>query len=272
MEYAYKKTGFMGKGYTYEPSGSSGSYVVLDKDEYEKLEHDRKMYEYWWESEKENHQKDIEKSKKDMEKYRRDCDEHADAVITSQVNAVKKAAREKIVSIEKELKTQKGLNDNLIRIMKERANVKRGLQPKKKRSGYRFVGKIMQTKTISGHDKRTGAIYTDVWTATLETPYDAQIPFQDIEERVQADLFRKLDDDGYIDDGGILTENGIENLGYNDGRLWKGTYTEVQDWKKENDESGNYMFDFKFMINPKTQLWEIQITTTDPIPMIPDLI
>lgn len=259
MEYADKKTSFMGKSYTYEPAGSGGSYVVIDRDEYDKLEHDRKMYEYWYESEKSERERDVAKAKEDAEAYKR----QADAEALEKINSIKRTAKASIAIVQTELDKKNDLNNHLFQIVKERSNASRGMQPKKKRSGYRFVGKIMQTKTISGHDKRTGAIYTDVWTAMLETPYDAQIPFQDIEERVQADLFN---------DGGILIENGIENLEYNDGRLWKGTYTEVQDWKKENDESGNYMFDFKFMINPKTQLWEIQITTTDPIPMIPDLI
>lgn len=266
MEYVNKRNAFMGKGYTYEPAGSSGSYVVLDKNEYEKLEHDRNMYECWWESEKERHQQDIEKAKKDMEKYRRDCDEHSDAVITSQVNAAKKDAMEKIAAIEEELKKKNGLNESLLRIMKERANAKRGMQPKKKKSGYRFDGKIMQTKTISGHDRETGAIYTDVWVATLETPYDATIPIKDIEERIQMDLFRCENSNR-----GILTKNDIGNLWYTDGGVWKGTYTELNDWKKENNGYGNYMFDFKYLINPKTGLWEIQITTTDQIPLIPDL-
>lgn len=266
MEYAYKKTGFMGKGYTYEPS-SSGSYAVLDRDDYNMLEHNHDAYKNQLEIEKVRHQEDIEKARRDAEEYKKQADKDA----LEKIRVANQVADKKIESIKLELNKQIELNDNLLRIMKERANAKRGLQPKKKRSGYRFVGKIMQTKTISGHDKEIGAVYTDVWTTTLETPYDASISFRDIEERVQTDLFRKIDDDGYFNDGGILTKNGIENLMYDNGRLWKGTYTELNDWEKENDTSGNYMFDFKFMINPKTQLWEIQITTTDPIPMIPDL-
>lgn len=255
MEYVNKKNAFMGKGYTYEPAGSSGSYVVLDKDEYEKLEHDRNMYEYWWESEKERHQQDIEKAKKDMEKYRRDCDEHSDAVITSQVSAVKKAAREKIVAIETELKKQSGLNESLLRIMKERANAKRGMQPKKVKSGYRFAGKVMQTKTISGHDKKTGALYTDVWTTVLETPYDVAIPFEQIENRIFADL---------MGDSGILSKMNVDywTVNGNDGKIWKGPYPEAME---DNPKKMSYLFDYKFMANLKSGLWEIQITTTGPI-------
>ena len=43
--------------------------------------------------------------------------------------------------------------------------------------------------------------------------------------------------------------------------LWKGTYADAI--KDSNDQ--NYLFDYKFMVNPKSGLWEIQITTTKSI-------
>lgn len=261
MEYAYKKTGFTGK-VTYEPSSDGGPYVILEKDEYSKLSHNCDVYERWYESEKKSHQQDLDKAKRDMEKYRIDCDEHAEAVISAEVSAAKKAAGEKVAAIEDELKKQSGLNQSLLRIMKERANAKRGLQPKKKRSGYRFAGKIMQTKTISGHDKKTGALYTDVWMTTLETPYDAGLPFDQIEGRIFADL---------MGNSGILL--GSLKVTYwtvqvDDRKPWKGPYMAVADDIKKGK---NYLFDFKFMANPRSGLWEIQITTTGPVFMNPEL-
>lgn len=263
MEYAYKKTGFMGK-ITYEPaSEAGGEYVILDRDEYNKLEHDRKMYEYWWESEKKSHADDLTKVKKEAEEYKRKID----AAVIEKINSVKQNTRKELESTEEALDRQIGLNDNLLRIMKERANSKRGMQPKKQRSGYRFVGRIMQTKTISGHAKETGAIYTDVWTATLETPYDAAISIYDIEDRIQYDLFGVYGKDN----GGLLKKMEIKNIWCEDGTAWRGTYAELVKWKKQYNHIGNYLFDFKYMINPKTRLWEVQITTTDPISVIPDL-
>lgn len=250
MEYANKKTGFTGK-VTYEPSSDDGPYVILEKEEYYNLINERNQYEHWWETEKKAHKEEVETVRK---------------IAEEKVDSIKRTAQTDISAVQMDLDKQTRLNNNLLRIMKERSNAARGMQPKKKKSGYRFDGKIMQTKTISGHDKKTGAIYTDVWVATLETPYDATIPIKDIEERIQMDLFRCENSDR-----GILTRNGIGNLWYTDGGVWKGTYTELNAWKKENNGSGNYMFDFKYLINPKTGLWEIQITTTDPIPLIPDL-
>ena len=47
-------------------------------------------------------------------------------------------------------------------------------------------------------------------------------------------------------------------------KLWKGDYLSAID-EKDNPEKKNYLFDYKFMINPKSKLWEIQITTTKSI-------
>ena len=263
MEYAYKKTGFMGK-ITYEPSSSdSGSHVVLSKDEYVQLKHNHDAYKYQLESEKKAHMKDVAKAKQEVEEYKRKID----AAVIEKINSVKQNTRKELESTEEALDRQIGLNDNLLRIMKERANSKRGMQPKKQRSGYRFVGRIMQTKTISGHAKGTGAIYTDVWTATLETPYDAAISIYDIEDRIQYDLFGVYGKDN----GGLLKKMEIKNIWCEDGTAWRGTYAELVKWKKQYNHIGNYLFDFKYMINPKTRLWEVQITTTDPISVIPDL-
>ena len=112
----------------------------------------------------------------------------------------------------------------------------------------------MQTKVISGHDKKEGAIYTEVWTATLESPYNATIPIHQIQDKIFEDL--KGTD-------GILSKLYIKYWTYQDSPvIWKGTYADAM---KDNESKENYLFDYKFMINPKSQLWEIQITTTKSI-------
>lgn len=168
------------------------------------------------------------------------------------------AMRIKLEAAEAEIDRQKNLNRNLLRITRERANAKRGLQPKKEHSGYRFSSKIMQIKTICDHDKKEGAIYTDVWTATIETPYDASIPIHQIKDQIFDDL---------RDDGGIFDELYITSWVYKEnGDLWKGTYAEAMESAKEFDQEGkNILFDYKMMANTKTKLWEIQITTTKSI-------
>jgi len=174
----------------------------------------------------------------------------------NEAQAVKDAAKQRVAEAEAERDRQTNLNNNLLRITRERANSKRGLQPKKEHHGYRFSGKIMQTKTICGHDKKEGAIYTDVWTATLETPYDGTIPIHQIEDKIFADLKGTE---------GILSKLYINYWTFNGSdKLWKGNYVDAID-EKDNPEKKNYLFDYKFMVNPKSRLWEVQITTTKSI-------
>ena len=172
-------------------------------------------------------------------------------------------ANAKVAAAEAERDRQASLNTNLLRIIRERANAKRGLQPKKKHPGYRFSGKIMQTKTVRGHNRKEGTLYADVWTATIETPYDATIPLRQIEDRIFGDL-RGAD--------GILHRLGINYWKFKEdpARPWKGKYSDAVS-PEDNPDGLNYLFDYKFMINPKSQLWEVQITTTKPIKALAEM-
>lgn len=172
----------------------------------------------------------------------------------AEAQTVKDEAARRVEVAEAERDRQTNLNNNLLRITRERANAKRGLQPKKEHHGYRFSGKIMQTKTICGHDKKEGALYTDVWTATMETPYDGTIPIHQIQDKIFEDL--KGTD-------GILSKLYIKYWTYQDSpAIWKGTYSDAME---DNESEENYLFDYKFMVNPKSRLWEVQITTTKSI-------
>lgn len=114
----------------------------------------------------------------------------------------------------------------------------------------------MQTRTVSGHDRRTGNSYADVWTATLESPYPGTIPIHQIEDKIFEDL--KGED-------GILGRLYVNYWTFNDSsRLCKGSYQSAIN-ETDNPEGKNYLFDYKFMINPRSNLWEIQITTTKSI-------
>lgn len=187
----------------------------------------------------------VKKIQDEAVRYKRQADNDA--------QAVKDQADRRVIEAEAERDRQRNLNSNLIRITRERANARRGLQPKKEHHGYRFSGKIMQTKTISGHDKKEGAIYTDVWTATLETPYDGTIPINQIRDRIFDDL---------MGGDGILEKLYVKYWKFEGTSIpWKGTYADAI--KDSNDQ--NYLFDYKFMVNPKSGLWEVQITTTKSI-------
>ncbi len=247
MEKAYK--GLMG-GYSVLKDSDekhSATHVVLTMEEYDGLLYNIRSLESKLSNEVTNHKDDVSEINRQAATYKQRVDE--------EIQNVRAAAEERVRIAEEERDRQSNLNKNLLRITRERANAKRGLQPKKEHHGYRFSGKIMQTKTICGHDKKEGALYTDVWTAILETPYDGTIPIHQIEDKIFGDL---------MGEGGILKKLYINSFTWKDNpsRIWKGTYTEAIDGV---DANKNYLFDYKFMVNPKSRLWEIQITTTKSI-------
>jgi len=247
MEKAY--VGMMG-GYAVLKDGDEkhkASHIVLTIDEYNTLIREKKSLKSQLDEEKTAHTNDVNEINRKAVAYKKKVEEDA--------QAVKNTAEKRVAAAEAETERQTNLNKNLLRITRERANAKRGLQPKRSHSGYRFSGKIMQTKAIAGHDKKTGAIYTDVWTATLETPYDGTIPIHQIQDRIFSDL---------MGTEGILEKLYVKYFTYKDNNsvIWKGSYSEAIDGA---DTNKNYLFDYKFMINPKSRLWEVQITTTKSI-------
>lgn len=240
------------------------SEVRYTADEYRELKKKISELKQKLEAEQEIHKQDVESIRAKAVQYKNDIVTEAEKRI-EQAQELLETVNVRKEAVEVELDRERKLNENLLRITRERANAKRGIQPKKERSGYRFVGKIMQTKTISGHDKKAGAIYTEVWTATLETPYDVTIPIQEIMPAIFEDLRNG--------NTGILANLNITAWIYTDsGEIWKGTYPQVMENAEEfHDEEGNILFDYKMMANPQSGFWEIQITTTKPIPVIPDL-
>ncbi len=177
---------------------------------------------------------------------------------------VKKKAAEDIAVAQSEVVRQKGLNENLLRISRERSNARRGLQPKKKHSGYRYVGKITQIKVVRDRTKTKGNIFTTAWTVTLETPYDVTLPLSVIQDRINEDLFKS---------DGICERMNLRYLMYTDATgktaIWVGEYTEAIERLKDGSTT-NYIYDIKYSGNPKSKLWEVQIYTINEIEPLAD--
>ena len=246
-----EKNGITGTSYTkvvdrYSDEKGEATHVRMSVEEYDKLLSTISSYKSKLSAEQTAHKNDV------AAEQAKSAQDHNN--IVKQAKEAINKANARAEAAEDETERQINLNNNLLRITRERSNAKRGLQPKKKHSGYRFSGKIMQTKTISGHDKKEGAIYTDVWTATLETPYDATIPIHQIKDKIFDDL------KGTEGIEGILSKLYINYWTFQDSPvIWKGTYTDAMN---DNSENKNYLFD---LANPKSGLWEIQITTTKSI-------
>lgn len=122
-------------------------------------------------------------------------------------------------------------NENLYRIMRERANAKRKLQPKKEHNGYLVI-------LTEEYDLREAGDLLAVWRTVLQTPYDAAVPVDAVRRRVMQDFQE-----------GILASLDVERM--------------VTAWEPTDEE--NLLFRWKFRANAKAGFWEIVLYHTEPI-------
>ncbi len=206
-------------------------------------------------------------------KYKKEIDDK----VERRVNDICKLLDEKEKEIEdlkiqlekarKEAETEKHLHQNMVRIMKERANQRRGISPKKQHDGYVVLESRQWTQKYTEdiwdsvihqseyEDKRSVAVKNGylqvehkeakVWKSTLQTPYDASLPLNQIRERIEEDF------------GSVLESIGCES------RLLSEFNGQFYDFGK-NDEGyeKNGMYKWQYKANYKMGLWEVEIYTT----------
>lgn len=233
MERVYKT--FTG-GYSKEKEGKEATHIILTVDEYDKL-----LYEI-----------------KEMELAKRRAEAKAEIDMRNLENKTKKLIEEKeevhIKSLEasqndfekarREIHRLNDLNVNLSRIMRERANAKRGLKPKKEHNGYLVLDSQQYNYNFHFFTQRGTINYPlPCWKARIQTPYDSSIPFSIIKTDIQNDLFNFL----------------FKDLGVN--RYFQNGFLESQSkdkidnlWNKDD----NFVFKMIFKSNYKTGLWEIE--------------
>ena len=219
-----------------------------------------------------------EQADRDSEAAVRKAEEEAQRKIDAkqqEVDAIRNAAvvlKGQLDKAKEELKNEKNLHKNLLRIMRERANQARGIKPKKEHDGYivlesrQWVEKYTEEtwdteehkKIFNNTAKRKDAIRNgylriehktaNVWKSVIQTPYDASLPIRQIRDRVE-------DDDLW--NGGILDDIGCTGMCENKDN---GTYMDFGKTDEGYDINGLYKWLFK--ANYRTGLWEMEIFTT----------
>lgn len=145
--------------------------------------------------------------------------------------------------LEDSLQKQFELNDNLKRIARERANAKRGLQPKKENSGYLVLWSIQCKQR---YDKTDVA---DVWHSFLQTPYDSSISLDLVIDDIMEDLLNR-----------VLYAIGI-------GCMQKKENNGVYKSRKKEDENGvvqeiSVLYKWDFKANYISGFWEMDLYHT----------
>lgn len=232
-------------GYKLVPGGYSDpemSHVIMTKEEYDGL------------------LDQIQSAKKEMvaaDQRVRSIKNQADAKIQQVQAAADKVAgelQEELSAERAERKYQQGLNANLLRISKERANASRKLKPKKEHSGY-----VVISSTEKDHSYKYGANRKTVrlWETVLQTPFSIDFT----EEQARKEMAELFQDD---ESGGWPVEKiGITGI-YLDGYGEMIRDKEATEWMQRN-----VMVERKLRANYRAGYWEIVFLHTRALGIVP---
>lgn len=157
---------------------------------------------------------------------------------------------------EEALKTeyQKGLNTNLLRISKERANAARKLKPKKEHSGYVVISSAEKSHSYKKGAHRGTAI---LWETVLQTPFSVDFTEEQVRTETE-DLFQK-------DESGAWP---IGKIGIN-GQYLAGYGEMIRDKNSEEWAKYNVMVNKKLRANFRVGYWELILLHTKPLDVVP---
>jgi hypothetical protein len=183
------------------------------------------------------------------------------------LESVRKAendARIKIEGIERALEAEKAesgyqrrLNENLLRISKERANADRKLRPKKGHAGYIIALTVEKEQRYKDAYGRWGMVR--LWETTIQSPYTVNFTEEQARRQIHEDLFKPDEIGNWF----------IHKIGI-DGSYGKG-YSEMikdTDWK-DVYHNHNVMLERRMRATIGFGYWEFVFMHTKPLGVIP---
>lgn len=224
------------------------THVILTKKEYDKLLREISDAEQEARITRHNADKEIRQAQGDAQRRV----EHVEHETAKKVEELEKA----LGAERKESALQRGLNANLLRISKERANADRKLRPKKGHTGYVVVSSMEKEHRYKDGNRNWCSVM--LWETVLETPYAVDFEVAEVRELIQ-ELFQK-DEDGHW----LIRRIGITGdypEGYSDMIYDK-------DWR-EDYHKYNVMLDRRLKANYRTCFWEIIFLHTKPLAAVP---
>ena len=87
-----------------------------------------------------------------------------------------------------EIASQKGLNENLLRIARERANADRKLKPKKEHSGYVVV---VSSEKLYRYKNGRYLASVKLWETVIQSPYSIEFPAKQAKKQILQEFFPK---------------------------------------------------------------------------------
>lgn len=240
-------------GYTEVAGGHSDpecTHVILKAAEYDKILDEKKSAE----REAAVARADGERA---LQALRRESESRLWQVQEESRKAAEAVAAE-LERVKQEAAYQRRLNENLLRISRERANADRELKPKKEHSGY-VVTVSAEKKYRYKADRRTWRTVT-LWETTIQSPYSAEFTEEQARTQIREELFSR--------DGNWV----IGRIGIN-GR-YAGDYEDLISDEKVEPEflERNIALGGQqgLKMNFKTGYWELSIFHTKPLSRVPE--
>jgi hypothetical protein len=207
--------------------------------------------------------------------HKRKVDAQADSIVAEARREVEvcelviESQKEQLEKVKAELRNEKSLNTNLVRIMRERANQARGIRPKKNHDGYIVLGSRQWTEKYMeevwdseehaekygngeyhGHAIKQGYLrlekkMVNTWRSIIQTPYSASLPVEPVRARVKKEIGKVSADIG--------VEYHIDETNKDNCYNWQ-----IPDY----EECANMLYRAQYSANYKTGFWELTIYTT----------
>lgn len=238
-------------GYKEVPGGTSDpecTHVILKEKEYEQQLRKISVAE----QEARNTKYDADR---EIRQVRSDAQSRVSAAVAEADQRVK-ALEQELAEAQKEAEYQRGLNANLLRISKERANADRKLKPKKEHTGYFVV--VTNEKDYRFKVSRHQWNQVRIWETVLQSPYPVDFTEQQARKQIWGDLFDR--------DDNLIYKIGIA---YSFGKPYE-ELIERADWAtKYKTKNVALRSELKLRANFRAGYWEVGFLHTKPLGVVP---
>ena len=212
---------------------------------------------------------------RELTDHKRKVDAQADSIVAEARKEVEvcelviESQKEQLEKVKAELRNEKSLNTNLVRIMRERANQARGIRHKKNHDGYIVLGSRQWTEKYTeevwdseehaekygngeyrSHAIKQGYLrlekkMVNTWRSIIQTPYSASLPVEPVRARVKKEI------------GKVSADIGVEY------HIDEANKDNCHDWQiPDYEECANVLYRAQYSANYKTGFWELTIYTT----------
>ena len=151
---------------------------------------------------------------------------------------------------------QKGLNENLLRITRERANADRKLKPKKEHTGYMVV---VSSEKIYRYKNRQRLESVKLWETVIQSPYSIEFPAEQAKKLILEEFFPETGE-------WEAARLGIERWVAGDYEDFLSAADKDEEIMQQNTALTEYR---SFRANYRAGYWEMILVHTRPLEVVP---